>query len=127
MMDWSTIRFFKREEFSCCCGTCGGYPAEPDEELVRLLDELRRVVDRPLHITSGLRCPDWNAEAGGVADSGHLSGKAVDVAVLNSRERYELISLGLVAFTRVGIGKTFIHFDNDGSKPDRVVWLYGDR
>ena len=33
---WEMIPHFVREEFSCKCGRCGGFPAEPDKKLVRL-------------------------------------------------------------------------------------------
>jgi hypothetical protein len=42
-------------------------------ELVRSL-----LVDKPMHIDSGYRCPALNKEVHGVQDSAHLSGFAVD-------------------------------------------------
>ena len=34
---WQEIRHFRREEFRCPCGRCGGFPVEPEETLVRLM------------------------------------------------------------------------------------------
>ena len=77
---WEEIQYFTREEFRCRCGGkyCSGFPAEPDETLVRLVDDLRRQTGKPAHLSSGLRCPAWNAIQGGVANSRHLQGKAMD-------------------------------------------------
>ena len=40
---WKDIRYFTREEFRCKCGGtyCNGFPAEPQEKLVRAIDNVR--------------------------------------------------------------------------------------
>lgn len=78
---WDGIRYFKREEFRCKCGGryCSGFPAEPKETLVKLLDEAREYFGVPVHIVSGLRCPTWNSIQGGVVNSQHMYGEAADV------------------------------------------------
>ena len=40
---WNGIRYWNREEFRCRCGGkyCDGFPAEPEEALVRLAQQLR--------------------------------------------------------------------------------------
>ena len=83
---WSGIRHFTREEFRCRCGSyhapyCDGFPAEPDETLVRLADDIREHFGAPAIPSSGLRCPRHNADSGGVSNSRHLSGKALDFMV----------------------------------------------
>lgn len=80
---WSGILYWNREEFRCRCGGkyCNGFPAEPSETLVQLADDLRQRAGRPAHASSGLRCSTWNAIQGGVANSRHLSGKALDFSV----------------------------------------------
>lgn len=80
---WQQIRYWNREEFRCRCGGkyCGGFPSEPSETLVRLVDDLRHEAGRPAHASSGLRCSVWNTQQGGVADSRHLAGKALDFSV----------------------------------------------
>lgn len=80
---WDGIRYFKREEFRCKCGGryCNGFPAEPKEQLVALLDAAREHFGRPAHIISGLRCPTWNSLQGGVANSQHMYGEAADVRI----------------------------------------------
>lgn len=80
---WGGIRYFKRNEFRCKCGGryCNGFPAEPKEPLVRLLDAARAHFGRPAHIISGLRCPSWNRIQGGVVNSQHMYGEAADVRI----------------------------------------------
>ena len=80
---WKYIRYFTRKEFRCPCGRCGGFPVEPDETVVRVVDEIRHRAGVPISIVdaggSGIRCPEHNAEVGGVANSEHLYGHAADL------------------------------------------------
>lgn len=78
---WKEIQYFRREEFRCPCGKCGGFPAEPWEKLVRLEDGVRKHFGVPITNSSGVRCPEHNARVGGVYNSRHLSGQAVDFSV----------------------------------------------
>ena len=80
---WDHIRYWSREEFRCQCGNyhapyCDGFPAEPDQTLVELLDDIRAHFGRPAHRSSGLRCPQHNRDSKGVANSKHMTGKAMD-------------------------------------------------
>ena len=80
---WDHIRYWSREEFRCRCGEyhapyCDGYPAEPDQTLVELVDDIRAHFGRRGHRSSGLRCPQHNRDSKGVANSKHLTGKAFD-------------------------------------------------
>lgn len=78
--DGSTAHF-AREEFACDCqGTyCDGFPAEMNLELLLKLEALRNALNVPVIITSGLRCPERNAEVGGVEQSQHMVGQAADL------------------------------------------------
>lgn len=80
---WEGIRYWTREEFRCQCNGqyCDGFPAEPDLVLVALLDDVREHFGRPGHRSSGLRCKTWNAIQGGVPNSRHLTGKAMDFRI----------------------------------------------
>lgn len=79
---WDDIQYFQRAEFRCQCGGkyCDGFPAEPVEETVRLADEIRRRAGVPLNVNSGVRCKQHNADVGGVSNSLHLTGQAIDLA-----------------------------------------------
>lgn len=78
---WDDIRYFTREEFACKCGGryCNGYPAEIDMSMVKIADEIRARIGKPISINSGLRCKTHNANVGGVSNSQHLYGNAADL------------------------------------------------
>lgn len=80
---WDEIRYFTREEFRCKCGGkyCNGFPAEPQEGMVRAIDNVREHFGKAFTPNSGVRCPTHNANVGGVSNSRHLYGKAVDFHV----------------------------------------------
>lgn len=80
---WDDIKYFKKSEFACKCGGkyCKGYPAEPQEKLIRVAERVREHFGKPATVTSGLRCTKHNANEGGVSNSRHLSGKAMDFCI----------------------------------------------
>ena len=80
---WGHIRHWSREEFRCRCGGkyCNGFPAEPNQTLVELVDDIRHKAGRPGIPSSALRCPTWNSIQGGVANSDHCKGKALDFSI----------------------------------------------
>ena len=79
---WKDIRYFTRAEFRCPCGKCGGFPVEPDETMVRVVDKVRDHFGAPVMVSSGVRCQAHNDELPGSAkNSYHLRGKAVDFCV----------------------------------------------
>lgn len=91
---WDDIQFFSRAEFRCQCGGkyCDGFPAEPAEETVRMADEIRRRAGVPLNVNSGVRCKRHNAEVGGVSNSLHTTGQAVDLSGAISPEKLYAIA-----------------------------------
>jgi len=94
-------------------------------ELVKMLDTARGLAGVPFHLNSTLRSPEKNAEVGGVKDSAHTKGLAVDIRVRTSSERFKILQALLdVGFKRIGVGKTFLHADIDLSKPQEVIWTY---
>lgn len=80
---WDEIEYFTREELRCKCGGkyCNGFPTEPQELAVRLADRARRHFGRPAHNVSFLRCREWNRLQGGVANSQHMYGEAMDIRI----------------------------------------------
>lgn len=113
---WDEIEFFNREEFRCKCGGkyCNGYPAEPDERMVRIADQLRKNLGVPITIVSGLRCKTWNAIQGGVTNSQHMYGEAADIyakGVSQPRVEAELDKIGGVRYHYPITGSSNVHFD----------------
>lgn len=82
---WDGIKYFKREEFRCKCGGkyCDGFPSEPSSKLVSLADRIRDHYGVPMIVSSGVRCAAHNKNVGGVANSRHLRGLAMDFTVKN--------------------------------------------
>lgn len=80
---WDDIKYFKRSEFKCTCNGkyCNGFPVEPDEKLVRILDKVRAKYGKAFSPNSAIRCAKRNAEVGGVSNSQHLYGIAADISV----------------------------------------------
>ena len=78
---WAEIKHFSREEFRCKCGGlyCNGYPVDIDMNMVKIADEIRHRIGKPITINSGLRCKTHNTNVGGVSNSQHLLGKAADL------------------------------------------------
>lgn len=116
---WAEIKYFRREEFRCKCGGryCNGFPVEPAEETVRIADAIRERAGVPLNVNSGLRCQKWNAIQGGVANSRHVTGRAVDLSGNISPSRLRDIAVAVQAEMipgRGGIGlySWGIHEDN---------------
>lgn len=119
--DWKS-EFFRAAEFRCKCGrpTCGAVSPKP--RLIDLLDQLRRLVGRPLHITSGVRCRAHNAAVGGSRRSQHMFGAAADIACATPAERDELEAAAKrVGFLGFGIGRTFLHLD---VRRTYAKWIY---
>lgn len=79
---WQEIQYFTREEFRCKCGKyCSGYPAQMRRQAVLLADRAREHFGKPGYVVSGLRCRQHNADVGGVANSQHMYGEAVDLRI----------------------------------------------
>lgn len=74
---------FKLSEIKCKCGGkyCSGYPIGFSYELLSQLQNIRNHFGKPVIITSALRCTQHNKNVGGVKNSKHTQGKAVDFYV----------------------------------------------
>lgn len=80
------LKYFRLEEFRCPCGKCTGYPAVVSRTLALKLDQIVRPKYGSTNIISGLRCAYHNARVGGVKNSKHMQGKAVDFQCAKSRK-----------------------------------------
>lgn len=91
---------FKPEEFRCGCGGryCCGYPTYMKPAELMNVQSIRTHFGKPMAITCGVRCPKYNAEVGGIPNSEHKVGLAVDYYIAgvtdtegNRRESMEWI------------------------------------
>jgi len=118
----SSLRYFSEKEFSCCCGNSF---EKMDDNLLKMLDTARAVAGVPFKVTSSYRCAKKNESVGGVKNSAHTRGTAVDIACSTSSDRFIILDALLTAgFERIGIAKTFIHADVDQELPQGLTWLY---
>jgi uncharacterized protein YcbK (DUF882 family) len=116
------IKHFKRSEFACKCGKyCNGFPVEPDEKLVALLEKIREHFGKPVRVNSGIRCSQHNKNCGGAKSSQHLYGTAADIAVegvapAKVADYAETLLVGTGGIGRYG---TFTHVD---VRPNKSRW-----
>ena len=107
---------FTDEELSC--PDCGKLP---DIRSIEMLYAMRLIMDVPLIINSGARCPEYNEGVGGSKNSAHLIG-AFDIQAIPEKE-YEMIRVAqAVGFTGIGFkDNSFLHVDRHH---DKQVWGY---
>lgn len=114
---WDKIEFFDREEFRCKCGGkyCNGFPAEPHEATVRYADAIRKRIGKPIPVNSGLRCHTWNQIQGGVYNSNHMYGGAVDLGCppgVSPAEMWDAATEVMGQTGGIGIYDWGIHIDD---------------
>ena len=69
---------FKASEFQCKDKTEELLVAQ---DLLNILEEIRKHFDTPVIINSGYRTPSWNSKVGGTPNSYHCKGMAADIVV----------------------------------------------
>lgn len=123
MIDWSEYRNFTEREMHCPCG-CGR--ADMDPAFMAALQRVRDAYGKPMPVTSGFRCKDYDKRIGGAGV--HPTGQAADIAV-SGENTHHLLS---AAIGMHGIGlkqhgphvSRFMHLDiMDGPMRPRV-WSY---
>lgn len=113
---WDDIKYFKKSEFDCKCG-CG--LNNIDLKLVKILDEIRGHFGKPMLITCGCRCSNYNKKVGGIANSKHLRGKAADIwisgvsktALLNKCREYVANGRATYTYTNSTNMARAVHID----------------
>lgn len=93
-------------------------------ELVEMLDRAREKAGIAFVINSGYRSEEKNESVGGVKDSSHTKGEAVDLRARNSTEHFKITkALMDVGFTRISRSyPSHIHVDISGDKPQNVLF-----
>ena len=106
---------FRRSEFACPCG-CGFDTV--DATLLEVLERARNYFRAPITITSGCRCPTYNARVGGAKNSQHLRGRAADIVVqgVHPDRVHAFLSMGTES---VGKYDTFTHVDTRSGRAAR--------
>ena len=116
-----TSKYFKEAEFK----RLGCSLQNMDQRLMNMLDAARGLAGIPFVLTSAYRNPEKNKAVGGVGNSAHTRGLAVDISCPNGRARWLIVINAINAgFKRIGIGDNFVHLDIDDTLPHPVIFTY---
>ena len=109
--------YFNLSEFSCPC--CNRVMLHP-KILIKLIG-LRKILERPVYITSGYRCSKYNHQIGGVPNSYHCIGLAADIKVKDINLITLLEICENIDFAGIGLyeKKNFLHLDVRPTKRTR--------
>lgn len=117
---WDEIEYFTRSEFACTCRGkyCNGFPVEPEEKMVRTVNQIRKHFGKAFTPNSAIRCQKRNAEVGGVSNSQHVYGTAVDISVpgVSPKEVAAYAETLLPNTGGIGIYSWGIHVDSRKTK-----------
>lgn len=117
------VKYFNDKEFKQCIPSCS--IEDMDMDFLLLLDKVRETAGIPLVLNCAYRSIEWDKNKGRSGNSAHCKGKAVDIRCNDSSNRFKIISSAIAnGITRIGIGKNYIHLDNDDSLPQNVIWHY---
>lgn len=118
-----TARHFKESEFRRCVPACS--LQDMNQWTMDRLDAVRAMAGIPLVLNSAFRSKEWEKKQGRTGTSAHCEGRAVDIRCNTSRNRWLIVRAAIQAgFTRIGIGKTYIHLDDSLTHEDCVIWHY---
>ena len=101
-----------------------------ETEFVAKLEKARHVAGVPFIITSGKRDKIQNETAGGVSNSTHMEGKAVDLRSHSSRTHFLIVKGAIEAgIRRIGVyhdseGRpSHCHLDDSATLEQDVLWI----
>ncbi len=89
-------------------------PRKKMQRMLTAVNKFQKILGKkyPIKVNSGYRCEEHNAKVGGVSDSQHRAGLAVDITVQGlSMEALFLQAKKSGLFTGMGLYTTFIHLD----------------
>ena len=114
-------KFFKSTEFDS--PDVPGSGKNMNHSTLLMLCEARKIADVPFKINSGYRTEAHNEKVGGVSNSAHLKGYAIDIATPNGKHQEKIVrALRQAGFKRFGVYTNFVHADNDPNKKQFVAW-----
>ena len=104
--DWKLFPNFKESDFKCKKKYCDGFNGRKNKcymKLIMFAQYIRNYYDKPVYISSGVRCKKRNAQVGGVKTSKHLVFKAMDFKVgnLKANEVFKVVKKMITSFLKV--------------------------
>lgn len=115
--------YFNEKEFLACTPSCR-YDQINEGSLARL-DLCRGLAKTPFVLSSAYRSREYELSKGRSGKGAHTEGRAFDIRCDSSAIRFRIVASALeVGFTRIGIGKTFVHLDDSPNLSQKVIWLY---
>lgn len=119
----TTARYFLESEFRACSPSCSMQSMQ--QHTMNKLDAARELAGVPFVLNSAYRSPAWDRARGRSGRGAHTTGCAVDIRCNTSANRMKIVRACLDAgFTRIGIGKTYVHVDDDPAQVQNVMWHY---
>ncbi len=125
---------FSSAEMMCSCG-CGS--DDMDQDFMNILQNIREDMNRPLKISSGVRCAKRNSEVSSTGNNGpHVprsNGTMASDILISGADALRLIDIARKhGVSGVGISqrgphaKRFIHIDtlSDDKHPRPTMWSY---
>lgn len=118
-----TARHFSESEFRACVPSCSLQNMK--QGTMNRLDKAREIAGIPFVLNSAYRSVAWERSKGRTGTGAHTLGRAVDIRCNTSQNRMKIVRAALQAgFNRIGIGKTYVHLDDDPALPQGVIWHY---
>lgn len=118
-----TAKYFKEKEFAACVPACSLQNMQ--QHTMDKLDMAREFAGIPFVMNSAYRSPEWEKAHGRSGDGGHPHGCAVDIRCTTHANRLKIVMACLKAgFRRIGIGKNYVHVDDDPTRAQNVMWHY---
>jgi len=122
---------FSTNEMMCHCGC---KDSEMDSDFMKILQEIREDMNRPLKISSAVRCEKHNMKVSSTGKNGpHVYRKAADI-IISGADALRLIDVARKhGISGVGISqrgehaKRFVHIDTlsaDDGHPRPTMWSY---
>lgn len=116
-------RYFSEAEFRRCTPPCS--LQDMSQALMTRLDNARYTAGIPFVISSAFRSIAYEKSKGRTGTSSHTKGLAVDIRCNSDANRWKIVKALIDnGFSRIGIGKTYIHADIDEGKTQGVIWHY---
>jgi len=119
------MKYFELSEFDS--PDAPGSGSNMDSNTLAMFDDARGIAGIIFRISSGYRTPEHNERVGGVPHSAHTLGYAADIRLDGFTQAMVvriIAALTVAGFRRIGLAGTFVHADNDPTKPSPAYWDY---